>query len=497
MLPLRALIRENEEWLMHRVLQYAREHNYVKYTSTLAEAWRQSVASLSETILAAFDLYPGVPEMEPDDDFAGDPIARYGVVEAQKHRSRGLTLSMFLSLLKYYRQSYVDLILQAGFDPEPREHCRLFVERCFDRIEIGLATEWSSASEKEHLRELQAANRALTNEKNKYLTIFESLHDPVILVDSQKGIANLNFAAARLFLGVTVPGDAYYDQSPPLDALPWLAEALADLDAGPNFKLSLEKSLETVEGLRHFHIKLEQMLDVSHKYSGTVVLLTDVTERKRAAVLEERKRLARELHDSVTQSLYSLTLFAEWGQDLLRAGQAEPARERMARMGQVARQALKEMRLLLYELRPTALEQDGLVGALQQRLAAVEERSGVEVHLMAEPLDDLPPAVEEALYHIAQEALNNALKHSAAGHVAVRVCRDEVGLMLEILDDGVGFEPAAVSGKGGMGLNSMRERVEQLGGRLEIQSQPGQSTRVRVNLAINLAPVDATALEVS
>jgi two-component system nitrate/nitrite sensor histidine kinase NarX len=104
---------------------------------------------------------------------------------------------------------------------------------------------------------------------------------------------------------------------------------------------------------------------------------------KQAAVLEERGRLARELHDSVTQSLFSLTLLAEGWQRLLRSGKMENVAETLGELGEIAQQALKEMRLLVYELRPPALEQEGLLGALHQRLNAVERRAGVETHLVA------------------------------------------------------------------------------------------------------------------
>lgn len=479
--PLRRLIVASEDWLMYQVLRYAKEHNYVKYTSTLAEAWRISIASLSQTLLIATERYDDVPELDPDDDYTQDPIASFGITEAQLHRSRGLTLSMFLSLLKYYRQSYIDLICLADFSLNQQEHYRHFVNRCFDRIELGVCTSWSSSNERKRIQELQTTNRFLANEKNKYLTIFESLHDPVILLDSSNRIANMNHAAARLFTGPSVPGDSYYQQTA-VQSFPWLAEGLARLNASGESNVSFEKVLETVAGSRHFHLKLERMLDVSEKFGGTVVLLNDLTERKRAAVMEERQRLARELHDSVTQLLYSLSLFSDWSLDLLDAGEGPAARERLVRIGEVAQQALKEMRLLLYELRSTALEQDGLVGALHKRLAAVEERAGVEARLLAEPLPYLAPAVEEGLYRIAQEALNNALKHAAASQVTVRICCDDRDLELEVSDNGAGFDPAGLQNQGGLGLHSMAERAAALGGRLEVHSMPGQGARVRVVL---------------
>lgn len=205
--------------------------------------------------------------------------------------------------------------------------------------------------------------------------------------------------------------------------------------------------------------------------------------RSRAlAVVEERNRLARELHDSVTQSLYGLVVFAGAAQEVLEAGDGMRARRHLARIEDAAHKALREMRLLLYELRPPMLEEEGLVGALQQRLNAVEGRTGLHVCLSVDGEIDLPAPVEEGLYRIAQEALNNALRHAAATSVAVRLKADGQGLELDVKDDGGGFDVAAAADRGGLGLASMRERAEALGGRLEIVSHPGAGTTVKVRV---------------
>jgi len=480
---LQKLITENEDWLVRRILEYARKRDYVKYTSTLIEAWRISIANLSQTILTALQHYPEPPELGPDEDYNQDVIATFGIKEARNHRSRGLTLGMFLSLMKYYRQSYIDLITQADLAPAQKESYRLFVDRCFDRIELGLAIEWAAATENERLRELQATNRSLANEKNKFLTIFESLHDPVIFLDQNNRVVNMNHAAAELFIGPGRPGDNYYGEQPTLTPFPWLTRALDDFIAGIEPKRNLEQLIETQDGPRHFHVKLERMLDVSEKFSGTVVLLNDLTERKQAAIREERERLARELHDSATQSLYSLTLFAEWSQGLLDTGQLPLARKKITRIGEIAQQALREMRLLLYELRPAALEQDGLIGALQGRLSAVEQRVGVQVELQAKPSMTLPAHIEECLYRIAQEALNNALKHADATAVTIALAASESEVTLTVTDNGKGFDPRQQH-NGGMGLTNMRTRAERLGGTMNITST-GAGTTVSVQIAPN------------
>jgi signal transduction histidine kinase/sensor domain CHASE-containing protein len=205
-------------------------------------------------------------------------------------------------------------------------------------------------------------------------------------------------------------------------------------------------------------------------------------QAEQLAVMEERSRLARELHDSVTQSLYSLTLFAEAGRRAAEAGQKQRELGYLVRLGQVSHQALKEMRLLVYELRPATLETEGLVAALQQRLDAVEKRAGVEARLLVEAMVELPLLVEEGLYRIAQEALNNILKHAAATAVTVRLKAGREWAELEVIDNGRAFDPANLSNGAGLGLNSMRERAERLGGLLTIYSQPGEGTRVQAKV---------------
>jgi signal transduction histidine kinase len=210
------------------------------------------------------------------------------------------------------------------------------------------------------------------------------------------------------------------------------------------------------------------------------------------AVLEERTRLARELHDSVTQSLYSLLLLSEGWRRTANADGKEYVEDYLRRIGEITQQALKEMRLLIHELRPLALEEVGLHGALLRRLDAVEKRAGVDARILADDLVKLAPQVEEGLYRIAQEALNNALKHADAESVIVRLGADNGHLVLEVTDDGRGFDPAAVDHVGGMGLASMHDRARALGGSLTISSVPRRGTTVRVTVAVDSFDVNAS-----
>jgi signal transduction histidine kinase len=211
-------------------------------------------------------------------------------------------------------------------------------------------------------------------------------------------------------------------------------------------------------------------------------LQTYTARAEELAVLQERNRLARELHDSVTQSLYSLTLLAEAGQRMIRAEDLQQIAGNQTRLGQIAQQALQEMRLLVYELRPLALKSEGLVGALEQRLETVERRAGIQARVLVEGEVDLAPGLEEELYGIAQEALNNALKHARASKIVLSVRMVDKSVILEIADDGQGFDLAEVQVKGGLGLISMQERAEKIGGQLDIDSAPGEGTRVSVKV---------------
>jgi signal transduction histidine kinase len=208
-------------------------------------------------------------------------------------------------------------------------------------------------------------------------------------------------------------------------------------------------------------------------------------QAQEAAVLEERARLARELHDSVTQALFSMTMHAEAAQMALDLSPQTQVDARLARnLGQLrelTEGALAEMRALLFELRPGALQEEGLVAALQKHAAALSAREGLRIEVQApEQRVALDPDVEEHLYRCAQEALHNVVKHACAGSVLVRLTPNVEGmLVLEIVDDGVGFDPAQIP-VGHLGVRTMSDRVEQIGGSLEIRSAPGSGTTVRV-----------------
>jgi PAS domain S-box-containing protein len=205
-------------------------------------------------------------------------------------------------------------------------------------------------------------------------------------------------------------------------------------------------------------------------------------QAQQLAAVEERQRLARELHDSVSQALYGIALGARTARTLLDSNAAQ-AVEPVEYVLSLAEAGLAEMRALIFELRPESLETEGLVEALLKQTAATRARYGLEVttELCDEPSLSLPE--KEVFYRVAQEALHNVVKHAHASHVDLRLAANNGSVVLEVRDDGKGFD-AGQSFPGHMGLVSMRERATSLGAYLDVESAQGKGTTVRLSLAI-------------
>jgi signal transduction histidine kinase len=206
------------------------------------------------------------------------------------------------------------------------------------------------------------------------------------------------------------------------------------------------------------------------------------SEAQAKAVLEERHRLARDLHDSVTQSLYSLSLLSRAAREALRAGDTEHLDYSLTELELDTLHALREMRLLLYELRPANLESAGLVAALQFRLDTVERRAGLQIDFDLDDYAPVAPALEVEVYYIVVEALNNVVKHAAASRVQVRLAHSDKLIQIRVADDGVGYDTRRTGQ--GLGLRSIRERVARLNGRLTIAGEPTAGAVVEVEFPL-------------
>ena len=291
-------ILNNEEWLMKQILFYAKRQGYSKYTSTLMEAWRLSIAGLSNALLSSIISDTKDLELSPDEDYSVDPAASFGILEAKRHRERGVSLPMFLGLMKYYKQSYLDLIDTSGSPNLCKDTCKLKIERFFDRIELGFCKEWCTQTEIDKIEELQNKNRSITNEKNRYLTIFETISAPAVLIDDENRVENYNQAWTELFEESSIPGSIYYNKDlTPNKKMPWFVNEITPFVRNNVTDYDIEKTLVTKKGPRYFLIKIKRMLDISDRYRGMLIILNDLTELKKA----EKEKIYKEKLEGVLE----------------------------------------------------------------------------------------------------------------------------------------------------------------------------------------------------
>jgi signal transduction histidine kinase len=238
------------------------------------------------------------------------------------------------------------------------------------------------------------------------------------------------------------------------------------------------------EGAPDFSEGDEELIQLLAAHAAIAITNARLYERSHElSVLSERNRLALELHDAVSQKLFSVVLTAEAVTTLLDRD-TSAARERVARLRELAEEALGELRSLIDELRPPDLDRDGLPGALRKQVEVLEGLHGIEIELDVDEAVAAEASERDLqILRIAQEALQNALRHAGAGRISVRLAPLDGGLALEVEDDGVGFvpdDPQLRSRR--LGLTSMEERAERLGGRLEIKSSPTAGTTVRLEV---------------
>ena len=225
----------------------------------------------------------------------------------------------------------------------------------------------------------------------------------------------------------------------------------------------------------------QKLIELLAAHAAIAITNARLYEQSRElSILSERNRLALELHDAVSQKLFSLVLTAEAAATLV-GRDADSAGEQLARLKMLAQEALDELRGLIFELRPPDLERDGLCGVLRKHVDVLRQRQSGEINLELEDGIGGDPERDAEILRIAQEALHNALRHAGAEHVTVRLRADNEELVLEVEDDGVGFDPSAPELRSKrLGLTSMEERATRLGGRLEIDSRPGAGTSVHL-----------------
>jgi signal transduction histidine kinase len=227
----------------------------------------------------------------------------------------------------------------------------------------------------------------------------------------------------------------------------------------------------------------QELLRLLAAHAAIALVNARLYERSRElSIMAERNRIARELHDAVTQKLFSLRLSTDSATTLLERDPARAAAE-LATIRELATDAMGELRAIVVGLRPVDLAGDGLQVALRKQADLLDRVHDAAVRFRGRPVPGLSAAGQEAAYRIAQEALHNALRHGHPGQVTVTLSEEDGAAVLEITDDGGGFDAdARPDGEAGrrLGLMSMRERAHAVGGRLTVTSRPGGGATVRL-----------------
>jgi signal transduction histidine kinase len=227
----------------------------------------------------------------------------------------------------------------------------------------------------------------------------------------------------------------------------------------------------------------EELLAILAQHAAIALTNARLYERSRElTIAEERSRLAHELHDAVSQKLFSLRLTAQAAAALV---DRDPTRAKgeLQQVAALAAEATDELRAAVVELRPAALDEDGLVATLRTQIQVLDRAHTARVTFTSLGVRALPAAQEEALLRVAQEALHNALRHSGAERVDVSLERRDGAALLRVTDDGSGFEPRSIRRAGRhLGLVSMRDRASGVGGTLTVESAPGKGTTIEMEV---------------
>jgi signal transduction histidine kinase len=237
------------------------------------------------------------------------------------------------------------------------------------------------------------------------------------------------------------------------------------------------------EGAPEFGDEDQQLIEMLAAHAAIAIENARLFERSRElSILEERNRLARDLHDSVTQKLFGVILTAEAAATLLERNAGE-AGVQLGRLRELAREAMDELRSVIFELRPPELETEGLATTLRKHVDVLRRVYRREIGLELSGTPRLPPRADAEVFRIAQEALQNALRHADAGRIDVRLDARDGSLLLTVADNGAGFDPGAPALRSRrLGLTSMEERARAVGGTLDVESAPGGGTTVRLQV---------------
>jgi len=504
------LIASHEDWLLNRILHYAKERGYVKNASSSLEgAWRMSVSGLSGLLLSAIQKDNRIPEIGPEEDYTQEPIASFVVSEAQRHRERGVTLGMFLSLLKCQRQCYKELISQSGFEPDYERRTLLFIERVFDRIEIYLCVEWVKVSERiavegvaRDITERKKAEDALRISEASLRLITDNIIDMVSWSDSDF-IYQYISPSHKSILGYEpeyLLGKSIFDFTHPKD-ITAVKRAMKTKSPG-----RVEFRCRHANGHYIWLESISNPLVEDGKVVGFIHVRRDITDRKEVEAKvkkyqeqlrslaikltlveqEERRRIASYLHDHIGQYL----TIAKLELDALSESLTEIYLiEAITEIDKLIEKTIQCTRTLTFEISSPILYELGFEAGVKWLGEDLLGKRGVKLVFNS---DKQPIQMDEEisviLFTAVRELLVNIVKHAKANRVSITIQKHSENIHILICDDGKGFIVSKKHNGSGrtnrFGLFSISERLKHLGGILKIESEPSKGTR-----AVLIAPL--------
>lgn len=534
------LLQKNEDELISRILEYAKIHNYTQYTSTLKEAWRISISELSAAVISSLKIKPAPPELDPDEDITQDPVTEFGIKEARLHRDRGITISMFLGLFKYYRQTYHDLIDDSAFTTDEKKYADLYLKRVFDRIEIGFTSEWTAIKQEQSLAGLQVTNRNLTNEKNKFMTALESLATPVVLFNDNSVLQYINHEAAKLFNISNLPGGYYYNRDNINLTLPdWFIDPVHSFLNKTILLSSFEHEIQIGRHQHMFMISMHKMMDVSDKFSGAVVVFHDISKRVQAEeYLKQAKKDAEEasraksefianMSHEIRTPLNAINGFSELMENIL-------TDEEQIKFIQAIRAAGKNLLMLINDildlskieanmlkLQEAHVNMHHIVTEMQDTFSLTAEEKGLTI--IAEVDENVPRSIiidELRIKQILYNLISNAVKFTDKGHVKITVKTGQstsknpsmIDLSISVQDTGIGiseedradiFKPfmqkrnqqVTKYGGTGLGLSICMKLLNLMGGKISLTSAVGAgSTFYAIIPDIHIGAIDVSTV---
>ncbi len=507
------LIVNNEDWLMQCVLYYAKKFNYDEYIYTQEGAWSISVNELSNALITkASQSGKVVPELNPHTEPEDDPLSVFGKTLAAKQISGTNRISVLLGLLKYYRQSFMDLVETSIIDDHNNNHYKLFTERCFDTIEISFCNEWLILSGGKKQKNIIQPQTSTFSSNNVYHTIFENSYTPIVFLDENNRIINYNFAAAEIFISANTT-DSYQENS--RESLKQLNEKLQEFIQKDFDENIIETEIDTGQGKRFFHVKLKSMHTAEGKQSGTIVMFDDITRRKEAEMqLTLAKEKAEEADKLKTAFLANMSheirtpmnAILGFSKMLTKSDTPEDKRSQYI---EIIKNSTDQLLTIINDIvdiskieahqikidEGSVVMLNDLIGEIHSLFRPTAELNNLKL-TYSHGLPDMPSNIYAdgvRLRQILTNLLSNALKFTSQGYIKFGYILKDSFLEFFVEDSGIGisqdkqeliferFSQADLTtpklfGGTGLGLSIAKALIELHGGKIWLKSQPDKGS---------------------